>query len=82
MGGSDGPWSLGCYGRTDDGKGDFGAQCFPQAQAPPCSVALEAAVTSAVRFALTFNTTTWSREFEHLSVFYDPANNSATISPR
>ena len=82
VGGADGPWTGGCYGRVDDGKGDFNPTCFPQAQAPPCSVALEAAVTSAVRFALTFNTTTWSREFEHLSVFYDPANNSATITPR
>ena len=80
--GADGVWSFGCYGRTDDGKGDFSPKCFPQAQAPPCSVALEAAVTSAVRFALAFNTTTWSREFEHLSVFYDPANSSAIISPR
>jgi hypothetical protein len=79
---ADGLWSLGCYGRVDDGKGGFGAQCFPEVQAPPCSVALEAAVTSAVRFALAFNTTTWSREFEFLSVTYDPANQSATITQR
>ena len=79
---ADGPWSLGCYGRVDDGAGDFNATCFPDSSAPPCSVALEASVTSAVRFALTFNTTTWSREFEHLSVTYNPTNRSATITPR
>ncbi len=77
-----GPWALGCYGRVDDGKGDFGPSCFPTAEAPPCSVALGAHVTSAVRFALAFNTTAWSREFEHLLVTCDPANGTAHIMPR
>jgi hypothetical protein len=79
---ADGPWSLGCYGRVDDGKGDFGPACFPEVQAPPCSVALEASVTSAVRFALAYNVSTWAREFEFLSVAYNPANGSAVIAPR
>jgi hypothetical protein len=82
VGAAGGPWALGCYGRTDVSGGGFSAACFPEAQAPPCSVALEASVTSAVRFALTFNTTSWSREFEHMSVTYDPANRSAHITPR
>jgi len=77
-----GAWALGCYGRVDDGTGGFGPRCFPEARAPPCNVALEPAVTSAVRFALVINTTTWSREFEHVSVTYDPADRSAHITPR
>ena len=79
---ADGEWSLGCYGRVDDGTGGFGPACFPEARAPPCSVALEPAVTSAVRFALAFNTSTWAREFEFLSVAYFPVNASAVITPR
>ena len=82
VGAAGGAWALGCYGRTDAGAAGLDAACFPEAQAPPCSVALEASVTSAVRFALTLNTTSWSREFEHLSVTYDPANHSAHITPR
>lgn len=78
--GLDGPWSRGCYARVDDGSGGFNAGCFPQQEAPPCNVALEAGVTSAVRFALSYNVTTWSREFEFLSVAYDPTNHSAHIS--
>jgi len=79
---ADGAWALGCYGRVDDGSGGFGPACFPEARAPPCSVALEPAVTSAVRFALAINSTTWSREFEHVSVTYDPSDRSAHITPR
>jgi hypothetical protein len=40
VGAADGPWALGCYGRVDDGRGDFNASCFPKVSAPPCSVAL------------------------------------------
>lgn len=82
VGAADGPWALGCYGRVDDGRGDFNASCFPAVSAPPCSVALEADVTSAVRFALNFNVSIWSREFEFMRVDYVPANRTAHITPK
>lgn len=82
VGAADGPWAFGCYARADDGRGDFGPACFPAAEVPPCSVALEPAVTSAVRFALSYNVSTWTRDFEFLSVAYDPGNRSAHITPR
>jgi hypothetical protein len=75
-----GAWALGCYART--GPEGFNASCFPQHQAAPCNVVLQAGCTSAVAFTLGFNSTSWAREFEHASVAYDPQNGTAHITPR
>ena len=77
-----GSYALGCYGRTDDGKGDFTAACFPSSTPAPCHVALQAGCTSAVSFAISTNVTTWTRQFEFLDVTYHPSNGSAYITPR
>ena len=79
MGG--GAWAQACYARTGP-PGGFDASCFPQHQAPPCAVVKQAGCTSAVSFGLTFNTTSWAREFEHVSVSYHPSNGTAHITPR
>lgn len=75
-----GVWALSCYART--GPVGFDASCFPQNQAPPCNVVQQTGCTSAVAFGLTFNTTSWTREFEHVSVSYCPSNGTAHITPK
>ena len=75
-----GVWGLGCYART--GPSGFDASCFPENRAAPCNVVLQAGCTSAVGFALSFNATSWAREFEHVSVSYDPKSGAAHITPR
>lgn len=77
-----GGWALGCYARTDPGV----AKCVPAAGAgactAPCYASQEVGVTSAVGVEISYVQSTWTREFEHLSVSVVPATFTASLTRR
>lgn len=80
--GGDNIWNLGCYARTD---GPSGA-CVPNVGVPQCSApcfsSAETGIYSAVSKPLDVSVSTWTREFEHLSVSYTSLTGVAIITQK